>query len=55
MTVIAIWPLIVALVGILMYYLASNGKTSNVGMWMFIVGLFWTVYSLLGKTLRLGG
>jgi hypothetical protein len=48
-----IWPLLVAVVGILIYALASNAKVSEIGKWMFIIGLFWVVYLLCGKAFKL--
>jgi Na+/phosphate symporter len=51
---IAVWPLVVALVGALVYFIASNTKVVEIGRLTFFVGLFWLVYSLVGKTLHLG-
>lgn len=50
---IAVWPFIIALIGLLLWCLAS-GKVNEIGKWMLIIGMFWLVYSLTGKTLRLG-
>ena len=50
---IAIWPLIVLILGILLYSLASNVKVAEMGRIAFFVGLLWTVYPLIGKTLSL--
>jgi Na+/phosphate symporter len=51
---IAVWPLVVAVVGALVYALSSNTKASELGRITFFVGLFWLVYSLVGHTLKLG-
>ncbi len=51
---IAIWPLIIALVGILMYFIASNPKVVEVGRLTYFAGLLGTVFTLLRHTLRLG-
>lgn len=51
---IAIWPLVVAFIGALVYALAANGKASEMGRLMFFGGLFWLVYGLASKTLHLG-
>jgi hypothetical protein len=51
---IAIWPLIVAVVGALLYALSSNGKVARIGEIMLFVGLLWMVYALGGKVLHLG-
>jgi uncharacterized membrane protein len=52
--VIAYLPFLVCIVGLLVWALASNGIAKKAGEWMFVVGLFWTVYSLLGHTVHLG-
>jgi hypothetical protein len=49
---VAIWPLVVAIVGILLYAL-SNAKTSEIGKWVFIIGFYWTVATMIGKTVKL--
>ncbi len=51
---IAVLPLIVALVGVLMFALCANQKLARVGEILFFVGVLWLVYSLAGKTLRIG-
>ena len=50
---IAIWPLIICIAGVILYYAASNTKTTEVGRIMFMVGLFWVVSKLVDKTLHL--
>ena len=50
---IAVWPLVIALVGVLVYALASNAKVSTIGLVAYAVGLFWLVASLAHKTLHL--
>ncbi len=42
-------PLVVAVVGALMYALASNPKLSEMGRLLFFVGSMWTVYITIGK------
>jgi len=51
---IAIVPIVVMLVGLLMWILASNPKISQVGYVLFCVGSFFTVSALAHITLRLG-
>lgn len=51
---IAIWPLVVAVIGALIYALASNSKASELGRIVFFCGFFWLVYTLVGHTLHLG-
>lgn len=46
-------PLVVCIVGLLMYALASNPKLVRIGEIMFAVGLFWLVAEL-GPALGLG-
>lgn len=49
-----LWPLLVAVVGLLVYILASHAKTTELGRIAFFVGLFWTVYTLAGKLIHIG-
>ncbi len=51
---IAYYPVIVALIGLLIWALASGGIAKRAGEYMFAIGLLWTVYSLVGHTLKLG-
>lgn len=50
--IIAVYPLVITIVGLLLWLLTS--KASEIGRIMFIIGFFWLVYTLTGKTLRLG-
>lgn len=50
---IAIIPLVVAIIGLLAYVLASNPKISEVGRILFLVGALVTVAVLAGHTLRM--
>mgnify|MGYP001591576292 CR=1 FL=1 len=53
--VIALWPVVALIVGLLVYLLVNGKpKVETLGLWTFIVGLLWTIYSLVGKTLTLG-
>lgn len=49
---ITIWPLLIALIGLVVFALSSNAKVSEIGKWMFIVGLFWVVFALTGKSVK---
>ena len=51
--IIAFIPLLFALIGLLMYVLASNAKVSELGRILFLVGWFFTMYSVAGKTVHL--
>jgi hypothetical protein len=51
---VAIWPFIILLAGVLIWVLASNAILKEIGKWMFIVGLFWTVQVLSQKTVKVG-
>ncbi len=51
--VVAIIPLIVAIVGLLMWAFSNNAKVTVIGQWMFIIGLFWTIAAVAGKTVKL--
>ena len=50
---IAIWPLVFAVLGLLLWVFASHPKLVEVGRLVFFAGLFWLVYVLSGRTLRL--
>jgi hypothetical protein len=51
MATIAI-PLLVAVIGALVYALSSNGKVSRMGEIAFFVGLLWLVYQLGSRQLH---
>lgn len=46
-------PLLVALIGLLMYAFAANGKLVEIGRILFFCGMFWVVYELIGHRLQL--
>jgi len=48
-----LFPLLVAVIGLLMYALSSNPKLVQIGYALFCVGAFWTVYLLTGSRLDL--
>jgi len=50
---IAIWPLILAIAGALMYALSSNGKVIELGRIIFFCGMFFVTAALAGTSLRL--
>lgn len=50
---IAFIPLLVALIGLLLYALSSNGKVSALGFAMFQCGLLVTLFALSGKYVKL--
>lgn len=49
---IAIIPLVVAIIGLLMYVLASNTKVSEIGRIMFWTGLLVTLFVAAGRTVK---
>lgn len=49
---VIVLPLILTIVGLLVYALAGNPKVSEIGRITFQIGLFWTVYLFLGRTFR---
>ena len=51
---IAIWPLVIAVVGALVYALAGNAKAAELGRITFFCGMLWLAYSLVGHTMHLG-
>lgn len=50
---IAIVPLIVMIIGLLLYALASNPKVAECGRLLFFCGAFVLTWRLGGETLRL--
>lgn len=50
---IAIVPLLVAIVGILVYALSSNAKLAEVGRAMMWCGILVTVWVMAGRTVKL--
>lgn len=50
---IAYVPLLIAIVGLLVWLMAGHAIAKKSGEYMFLVGLFWTVYSLVGHVLKL--
>jgi Na+/phosphate symporter len=51
--VIAYLPLLIALIGVLMYALSANPKVVEIGRIMFWTGLLVTLFSVASKTVRL--
>jgi Na+/phosphate symporter len=51
---IATIPLIVCVVGALLYALPASPKVNELGRLMFFAGLFWLVYASAGRSMRLG-
>lgn len=50
---IAYMPLFIALAGLLLWLISTNPKAQMIGEIVFACGLFWFVYALTGKTVRL--
>jgi len=50
---IAVWPLLIAIIGLLCWLLTTS-KLSEIGKIMFVIGVFWLVYTLTGKSVRIG-
>ena len=55
---IAIFPLLFAIVGLVIYFAARGdgpnvGKAANVGLWTFIIGALWLVHAMSGRVLVL--
>jgi Na+/phosphate symporter len=54
MIVIAIIPAVFAIIGLLVYMLASNPKTVELGRLTFFAGLLALAFVLSGHTVRVG-
>jgi len=50
---VAYLPLLVAIIGLLVYVLASNAKAVEIGRLLFFAGILVTVLTLQGHTVRL--
>lgn len=50
---IAYIPAIVMVLGLLVFALSEKPKVTELGCWCFVVGLFWTLAVLAGRTVRL--
>ena len=48
-----IWPLLIAVMGALLYAISASQKLAELGRIMFFCGLLWTVYLLAGATFRI--
>lgn len=53
MTVTAYIPALVAVIGLLVYFLATKGETKETGRLMFACGLLVTLFTLASKVVRL--
>jgi Na+/phosphate symporter len=53
MIALAIWPLVFAIVGVLMYALCANPKLSEIGRIIFFCGFFFLTNALAHATLQL--
>jgi hypothetical protein len=54
MLVITVVPLLAAIIGLLMYVLASNAKVSEVGRIVFMTAILVVWFTMAGKTIRIG-
>ncbi len=50
---IAIFPIIVAILGILLWFISANGKVQEVGRIMFFCGLLVLCFVLARETVRI--
>lgn len=51
---VAIAPLVIAVVGLLMWFMSSNSRASMIGRILFACGMLVLTMSMAGQTLRLG-
>ena len=51
---IAVIPLLVAIVGLLMYILATNAKVAEIGRIMFACGLLALMFASARESIRIG-
>ena len=50
---IAWFPIIIALIGVLLYFISTNGKVQEVGRIMFFCGLLVLCFTLAHEVVRL--
>lgn len=53
MTVIAIVPALALILGLLVWFAASNPKVSEAGKWLYVTGLLVTLFALAGHVIHL--
>jgi hypothetical protein len=51
--IVAWAPLLIAILGLLIYGYAGKEKAVEVGRLLFFCGVFWLVYKLAGKTIQI--
>lgn len=54
MLVVILWPVLVAVVGALIYAFAARPDLKEIGRLLCFAGIFWTVYLLTGTEFRIG-
>jgi hypothetical protein len=54
MLVVTVVPLLAAIIGLLVYVLASNPKVSEVGRIVFMTAILVVWFTMAGKTVRIG-
>lgn len=52
--IVAVFPIVIALVGLLVWFLSSNPKVSEAGKLAFFAGLLALSFALAGHTVRIG-
>ncbi len=50
--ILAVFPLVIAVVGLLMYALSSNKKVERIGEILFFVGMLWLVYISAARVVK---
>ena len=54
MTIIAVVPFLVAIVGAIVFCLASNGNAKELGRGAYWMGVLVVLWSLMGHVIRIG-
>ncbi len=52
--IIAYWPLLICIIGLLMYALASNAKVVEIGRTMMWTGMLVTLMTVASHTVKIG-
>ncbi len=51
---VAIYPLVFVVIGLLMYALAGNPKLTTIGLWVFVTAFLVLMLTLAKQTFRIG-
>ncbi len=50
--IVAVFPLVVAIIGGVVYGFSSNAKVAEIGRLLFFIGMLWLVYASIGRVVK---